>query len=145
MNNKNYLVKHLLDWFQMYRPELDMNQEKAEKFYEEIKEELLFVERNNDKELIVLFLDEYLENYYSKPINQICMEVIREDEFHQTTLALEEKGFLLDELKKIIQEFEKRNSDWYQSYEPEEILYDKELREKVRNFLREKNWNDFIE
>lgn len=145
MNNKNSQVKHLLDWFQMYRPELDMNQEKAEKFYEEIKEELLFVESNNDKELIVLFLNEYLENYYSKPINQICMEVIREDEFYQTTLALEEKGFLLDELKKIIQEFEKRNSDWYQSYEPEEILEDKELREKVRNFLREKGWNDFIE
>ena len=76
MELKNFAVDYILDWFQSNRPEMDVRKDWAQNFYNEIKDQLMLLESDNDREAVALFLDVFLGNYYTNPVNQICKEVL---------------------------------------------------------------------
>lgn len=143
MEIKDLSTNFIHNWFKNNRPEMNMTLIMAESFYEDIKDELLFAKENNDEELVIIFLKTFLENFYISDIHQVCVEVVEEDEFYDTSANLKKYGFFLEEIGKFINEVEK--TSWIKKFEKEELLNNKEFRTRVRNFLREKGWNNLIE
>lgn len=143
MEIKDLSTNFIHNWFKNNRPEMNMTLIMAESFYEDIKDELLFAKENNDEELVIIFLKTFLENFYISDIHQVCVEVVEEDEFYDTSANLKKYGFFLEEIGKFINEVEK--TSWIKKFEKEELLNNREFRTKVRNFLREKGWNNLIE
>lgn len=146
MNLKELSTKFIWDWFNAHRPEVKMSEAQAAEFYEQIKDELLFVEKNNDIELVYLLLRNFLDSYYSSATDQVCAEVVEEEEFAFTTEELKIAGFFTEELMNFTLKMKKQK--WYKEYEEEEeefILEDPEFREQVRISLRVYGWNDLIE
>lgn len=143
MEIKDLSTNFIHNWFKNNRPEMNMTLIMAESFYEDIKDELLFAKENNDEELVIIFLKTFLENFYISDIHQVCVEVVEEDEFYDTSANLKKYGFFLEEIGKFINEVEK--TSWIKKFEKEELLNNREFRTRVRNFLREKGWNNLIE
>lgn len=143
MDNKNFLVNYILDWFQTYRPELDMRRNEAENFYKENKFDDLFVSEEN-RENKAIEIKMWLDRHYLSYANQICMEVSEEKEFFYATFKMKEVGFIYsEEMEAVIIELKKM--EWYKDYlDNEELLHNEEFRERVRNFFREREWNNFV-
>ena len=140
MELKNFAVDYILDWFQSNRPEMDVRKDWAQNFYNEIKDQLMLLESDNDREAVALFLDVFLGNYYTNPVNQICKEVLEEKEFKHTTSELKRIGFLYtEELEGLIKAV--KSFDWYNNFVIDEnLLENEEFRAKVREWVAS-YWN----
>ena len=112
---KKFAVNYILDWFQLNRPELDVRRDWAENFYNEIKDQLSIVEKGSDRDTVSLYLDVFLGNYYSNPVNQICKEVLEEEEFKHKTAELKSIGFLYTEQLEALILYVTR-TDWYKDF-----------------------------
>lgn len=136
MELKNFAVNYILAWFQSNRPELDVRKDWAENFYNEIKDQLMLLEKDNDRESVTLFLDVFLGNYYSNPVNQICKEILEEDEFRHKTEELKSVGFLYtEELEGLIMYV--TSTEWYKDFVIDETLLDnEEFRDNIRKRVR---------
>jgi hypothetical protein len=133
---KKFAVNYILDWFQLNRPELDVRRDWAENFYNEIKDQLSIVEKGSDRDTVSLYLDVFLGNYYSNPVNQICKEVLEEEEFKHKTAELKSIGFLYTEQLEALILYVTR-TDWYKDFIIDENLLDnKQFRDNVRKRVR---------
>lgn len=143
MELKNFAVQYILEWFQIYRSELDMREDEAINFYEQIKDQLVLAESNNDREAIALILRTFLETYYSDPTNQVCFEVVEEPEYWFVTSELKAIGFLYyEELDGLIKMVKKQ--DWYNDFANDEsLLQNEEFKQKVRELL-DTYWHSLI-
>ena len=138
---KKFAIDYILEWFQSNRPELDVRRDWAENFYNEIKDQLSIVEKGSDRDTVSLYLDVFLGNYYSNPVNQICKEVLEEEEFKHKTAELKSIGFLYtEELEGLIKAV--KSFDWYNNFVIDEnLLENKEFRAKVREWVAT-FWNE---
>lgn len=133
---KKFAINYILDWFQLNRPELDVRRDWAENFYNEIKDQLSIVEKGSDRDTVSLYLDVFLGNYYSNPVNQICKEVLEEEEFKHKTAELKSIGFLYTEQLEALILYVTR-TDWYKDFIIDENLLDnKQFRDNVRKRVR---------
>lgn len=133
---KKFAVNYILDWFQLNRPELDVRRDWAENFYNEIKDQLSIVEKGSDRDTVSLYLNVFLGNYYSNPVNQICKEVLEEEEFKHKTAELKSIGFLYTEQLEALILYVTR-TDWYKDFIIDENLLDnKQFRDNVRKRVR---------
>ena len=133
---KKFAINYILDWFQLNRPELDVRRDWAENFYNEIKDQLSIVEKGSDRDTVSLYLDVFLGNYYSNPVNQICKEVLEEEEFKHKTAELQSIGFLYTEQLEALILYVTR-TDWYKDFIIDENLLDnKQFRDNVRKRVR---------
>ena len=141
---KEISVNFIYEWFEKNRPEVKMDRNQAEDFYEEIKAELIFAEENNDKELVIILLASFLDNYYSSYTNEVCVEETEKEEFAYTTFELKEQGFYFEEIETFIKFLIKQS--WYQKHEnEEEPLEESQFREEIKKTLRRYGWNNLIE
>ena len=60
MEIKDLSTNFIHNWFKNNRPEMNMTLIMAESFYEDIKDELLFAKENNDEEIVIIFLKNFL-------------------------------------------------------------------------------------
>ena len=141
MELKNFAVDYILAWFQSNRPEMDVRKDWAQNFYNEIKDQLMLSESNDDRQALALSLDIFLKNNYTNPVNQICKEVLEEEEFKHKTAELKSIGFLYtEELEGLIKAV--KSFDWYNSFVIDEnLLENKEFRAKVREWVAT-FWNE---
>lgn len=136
MELKNFAVDYILDWFQSNRPEMDVRKDWAQNFYNEIKDQLMLLESDNDREAVALFLDVFLGNYYTNPVNQICKEVLEEKEFKHKTDQLKRVGFLYTEQLEALIIYVTR-TEWYKNFIIDEtLLENEEFRDNVRKRVR---------
>ena len=136
MELKNFAVDYILDWFQSNRPEMDVRRDWAQNFYNEIKDQLMLLESDNDREAVALFLDVFLGNYYTNPVNQICKEVLEEKEFKHKTDQLKRVGFLYTEQLEALIIYVTR-TEWYKDFIIDEtLLENEEFRDNVRKRVR---------
>lgn len=136
MELKNFAVDYILDWFQSNRPEMDVRKDWAQNFYNEIKDQLMLLESDNDREAVALFLDVFLGNYYTNPVNQICKEVLEEKEFKHKTDQLKRVGFLYTEQLEALIIYVTR-TEWYKDFIIDEtLLENEEFRDNVRKRVR---------
>ena len=141
MELKNFAVDYILAWFQSNRPEMDDRKDWAQNFYNEIKDQLMLSESNDDRQALALSLDIFLKNNYTNPVNQICKEVLEEEEFKHKTAELKSIGFLYtEELEGLIKAV--KSFDWYNNFVIDEnLLENKEFRAKVREWVAT-FWNE---
>ena len=141
MELKNFAVDYILGWFQSNRPEMDVRKDWAQNFYNEIKDQLMLSESNDDRQALALSLDIFLKNNYTNPVNQICKEVLEEEEFKHKTAELKSIGFLYtEELEGLIKAV--KSFDWYNNFVIDEnLLENKEFRAKVREWVAT-FWNE---
>ena len=133
---KKFAIDYILEWFQSNRPELDVRRDWAENFYNEIKDQLSIVEKGSDRDTVSLYLDVFLGNYYSNPVNQICKEVLEEEEFKHKTAELKSIGFLYTEHLEALILYVTR-TDWYKDFIIDENLLDnKQFRDNVLKRVR---------
>ncbi|WP_314055553.1 hypothetical protein [Capnocytophaga gingivalis] len=152
MNTTDFLIKYIQDWFWIYRPELDLRGDEAERLYNEIKEILLLdkvkVITNEEGEVIsnerdekAMLVRDYLEENYTSYTNLVCAEVLEEDEFRHATAAMKEIGFFYEEEYRLLVRLIKE-ADWYKQYRETKDLFDDEsFKEHIRQMLRERRWN----
>ena len=141
MELKNFAVDYILAWFRSNRPEMDVRKDWAQNFYNEIKDQLMLSESNDDRQALALSLDIFLKNNYTNPVNQICKEVLEEEEFKHKTAELKSIGFLYtEELEGLIKAV--KSFDWYNNFVIDEnLLENKEFRAKVREWVAT-FWNE---
>ena len=138
---KKFAVSYILDWFQQNRPELNAHRDWAENFYNEIKDQLAVIEKDGDRNTVSLFLDIYLGNYYINPVNQICKEVIEEEEFRHKTAELKSIGFLYTEELEGLITYVSKYAEWAKDFNIDEsLLENEEFRENIRKRIRT-YWN----
>ena len=122
MNTTEFLIRYIQNWFWIYRPELDLRGDEAEKIYNEIKD--------------IVLLDKL------EAITNEKGEVLEEDEVRHATAAMKEIGFFYEEEYKLLVELIKKR-DWYKQYQDTKELFDDEsFKEHIRQMLRERRWND---
>ncbi|WP_456063593.1 hypothetical protein [Capnocytophaga leadbetteri] len=141
MELKNFAVDYILAWFQSNRPEMDVRKDWAQNFYNEIKDQLMLSKSNDDRQALALSLDIFLKNNYTNPVNQICKEVLEEEEFKHKTAELKSIGFLYtEELEGLIKAV--KSFDWYNNFVIDEnLLENEEFRTKVREWVAT-FWNE---
>lgn len=159
METEEILLDYIHRWFMEYRPELDMRKNEAERIFKEIQQELKLEEvdkyftqeidgvvytTEGAREVKYSMIREYLDEVYSSPTNQICMEVAEEREFYHTTEFMKDLGFLYyEEMEMFISVV--KESEWYKKYEDtKELLTNEEFRNKIRQLFRDRNWNNFM-
>ena len=120
---------------------MDVRKDWAQNFYNEIKDQLMLSESNDDRQALALSLDIFLKNNYTNPVNQICKEVLEEEEFKHKTAELKSIGFLYtEELEGLIKAV--KSFDWYNNFVIDEnLLENKEFRAKVREWVAT-FWNE---
>ena len=93
-------------------------------------------ESNDDRQALALSLDIFLKNNYTNPVNQICKEVLEEEEFKHKTAELKSIGFLYtEELEGLIKAV--KSFDWYNNFVIDETLLENdEFRDNVRKRVR---------
>ena len=153
MNTTDFLIGYIQDWFWIYRPELDLRGDEAKRIYEEIKETVSLDKVrvitdeegkvvSNERDEKALLVRDYLEENYPSYTNQVCAAVLEEDEFRHATAAMKEIGFFYEEEYKLLLELIK-GADWYKQYQDTKELFDDEdFKERIRQMLRERRWND---
>ena len=150
---EDFLIRYIQDWFWIYRPELDLRGDEAERIYNEINE-ILSLDKmkiitnekgeviNNERDEKAMLVRDYLEENYTSYTNLVCAEVLEEDEFRHATAAMKEIGFFYEEEYKLLVELIKKR-DWYKQYQETKDLFDDEsFKEHIRQMLRERRWND---
>ena len=109
METEEILLDYIHRWFMIYRPELDLRKNEAERIFKEIQQELNLDEVDKQftqeidgkvysiegaREAKYSMIREYLDEVYFSPTNQICMEVAEEREFYHATEYMKDLGFL---------------------------------------------------
>lgn len=144
METKKFMVKFIVEWFDSNRPELDMREDEAASIYEEVKDQLVLAEKTNDREMLTLIMETFLDTYYSDPVNQVCFELVHEPEFAFITSELKEFGFLyteeMDGLIKRIKDLE----EWFEDLKNDkDLANNEEFKERIRQILR-KDWGTIL-
>ena len=159
METEEILLDYIHRWFMIYRPELDLRKNEAERIFKEIQQELNLDEVDKQftqeidgkvysiegaREAKYSMIREYLDEVYFSPNNQVCMEVAEDREFYHATEYMTDLGFLyLVEMEMFIEVVKK--SEWYKEYEDtKELLTNKEFRNKIRQLFRDRKWNNFL-
>lgn len=159
METEEILLDYIHHWFMIYRPELDLRKNEAERIFKEIQQELNLDEVDKQftqeidgkvysiegaREAKYSMIREYLDEVYFSPTNQVCMEVAEEREFYHATEYMKDLGFLYYEEMEMFIEVVKK-SEWYKEYEDtKELLTNEEFRNKIRQLFRDRKWNNFL-
>ena len=139
MDIKNFSTGIILQWFKEHRQDLNVNEDWCIDFYESIKDQILLVKKENDREAVSLLITVLLETYFSEKVIQDIYEVIHEKEFLPITEKLKKLGYPYSiEVENLIEKV--KSSEWYKNnnYSNRE-----EIKEKIR-FIVESYWYSLL-
>lgn len=143
MSTKTFAVKLIQNWFHENRMELDYKLYQAEELYEQIKSELVLFEQESDREMLALLLNTFLEEHYSDPVNQVCFEIVQENEYSYSTSEMKKVGFFYtEEMESLI--LQVKHAEWFKEFPHDDSLLENEaFKQKVRDLL-DTYWNDKV-